>query len=310
MIEIDHLTKRYDGTLAVDDISFEVARGEIVGFLGPNGAGKTTTLRILTGYLPPSSGRCRVAGFDIEQQPLQAKAKIGYLPESNALYDDMVVAEFLDFSGLLRSMTPEMLMDRKREVVGLCGLKQVYARKIGELSRGFKQRVGLAQAILHDPEILVLDEPTTGLDPNQVVEIRDLIKRLGEQKTVIISTHILSEVEATCDRVVIINKGLIIADRSKDSLHQMVEGQDLIEIQLDSGGEDALPVLRDVPGVDTAETLREDGGLVTYEVRTNKGADPRADLFHLVSGRKWTLYELHRKVASLEDVFRELTTEG
>jgi ABC-2 type transport system ATP-binding protein len=225
---------------------------------------------------------------------LEAKARIGYLPESNALYDEMIVAEYLDFLGRLRMMDTDLLQSQKKDVVGLCGLEDVYGRKVGELSRGFKQRVGLAQAIIHDPEILVMDEPTTGLDPNQVVEIRELIRRLGEQKTVIVSTHILSEVEATCDRVVIISKGRIVADGSKDQMHQMVAGQEMIEVELDSRGEDAISSIREVPGVETVDQIRQEAGKITYEVRVSGGEDVRPQLFSLASSKGWTLFELHR----------------
>ncbi len=303
MIEVEDLTKYYDHLLAVDKLSFAVKRGEIVGFLGPNGAGKTTTLRIVTGYLPPTSGKCRVAGHDIEERPIEAKQRIGYLPEANPLYEEMEVTDYLRFVAKLREI--ENISTRMREVVDICGLREVIGRPIGELSRGYKQRVGLAQAIIHNPDILIMDEPTEGLDPNQVVEVRELIKELGKEKTVIVSTHILSEVEATCDRVLIINKGRIVADGARHELQQMTKGKEVVSLIAKGPKEAILAMIRGHEGVANVQAKTEEEGIVGYEIEALK--DLREDIFNLAVEGKWTILELHRKIASLEDIFRELT---
>lgn len=303
MIEVKDLTKYYDHLLAVDKLSFEIKGGEIVGFLGPNGAGKTTTLRMVTGYLPLTSGKCTVAGYDIDEHPIEAKRRIGYLPETNPLYEEMEVTDYLRFVASLREI--ESTSKRMREVVDICGLQGVIGRPIGELSRGYKQRVGLAQAIIHNPDILIMDEPTEGLDPNQVVEVRGLIKELGKEKTVIVSTHILSEVEATCDRVLIINKGKIIADGSRGELQQMTKGKEVLSLVAKGPKEAILEAIRDYEGVEKVEVKSEEEGVIGYEIEGWK--DLREDIFNLAVNRRWTILELHRKIASLEDIFRELT---
>jgi len=303
MIEVKDLTKYYDHFLAVDKLSFEIRRGEIVGFLGPNGAGKTTTLRIVTGYLLPTSGRCTVAGYDIEEHPIEAKKRIGYLPETNPLYEEMEVTDYLSFLASLREV--ENLPLRMREVVETCGLRAVVGRPIAELSRGYKQRVGLAQAIIHNPDILIMDEPTEGLDPNQVAEVRQLIKELGKEKTVIISSHILSEVEATCDRVLIINKGQIVADGSRQKLHQMTKGKELLSLVAKGPKEGILAELRGYQGVEDVQLRGEQEGGTRYEIRAER--DLREGIYNLAVNRGWTILELHREIASLEDIFRELT---
>ena len=303
MIEVKDLTKYYDHLLAVEKLSFEIKRGEIVGFLGPNGAGKTTTLRMVTGYLPPTSGKCTVAGWDIDEHPIEAKRRIGYLPETNPLYEEMEVTDYLRFVASLREI--ESTSKRMREVVDICGLQGVIGRPIGELSRGYKQRVGLAQAIIHNPDILIMDEPTEGLDPNQVVEVRGLIKELGKEKTVIVSTHILSEVEATCDRVLIINKGKIVADGSRGELQQMTKGKEVLSLVAKGPKEAILEAIRSYEGVEKVEVKSEEEGVIGYEIEGWK--DLREEIFNLAVNRRWTILELHRKIASLEDIFRELT---
>ncbi len=303
MIEVRDLTKYYDHLLAVDKLSFEIRRGEIVGFLGPNGAGKTTTLRMITGYLPPTSGKCTVAGYDIQDQSIEAKRQIGYLPETNPLYEEMEVTDYLRFVASLREI--ENTSARLSEVAGICGLREVVGRPIGELSRGYKQRVGLAQAIMHNPDILIMDEPTEGLDPNQVAEVRELIKELGKEKTVIVSTHILSEVEATCDRVLIINKGQIVADGARQDLQQMTRGKEVLSLVIKGPKAAMLEAIENHEGVEKVEVKTEGEGVVGFEIEGRR--DLREDIFNLAVGRQWTILELYRQIASLEDIFRELT---
>lgn len=300
MIEVQHLTKRYDHTLAVDRVSFKIEKGDVVGFLGPNGAGKTTTLRILTGYLSPTSGTCRIAGREVTQDPVRAKRKIGYLPEDNPLYGEMKVYEYLEFVGRLRRVD---VNSRIREVGSVCGLEGVMSQSIGTLSRGYRQRVGLASAILHDPGILLLDEPTSGLDPNQVVEVRELIKKLGREKTVVISTHILREVEVVCDRVLIMNRGRIVADGTKNELQTMQRSKEVIALSLKAPREHALEAMEQW-SVTAKET---EGEITNYEIESD--TDIREELFLIAKERDWIIMEMYRKTASLEDVFRELTLE-
>ncbi len=304
MIEVINLTKKYDGVVAVDNISFKVERGEVVGFLGPNGAGKTTTLRMLTGYFPPSQGTCKIGNYDIEESPIEAKRSIGYLPENNPLYHEMKVMEYLEFLGALREIHDSR--NRIKEVAELCRIKEIISKTIGELSRGYRQRVGLAQAILHNPEILIMDEPTEGLDPNQVVQVRELIKELGKEKTVLLSTHRLSEVEATCKRILIINRGKIIADAGKDELHKMAKGKEVIELELKAPKEKFLEIMQEQPDIESIE-LKEEGETQKYEI--SSATDPRENIFNLCVANNWTIIDMHRRVVSLENVFRELTQE-
>jgi ABC-2 type transport system ATP-binding protein len=300
MIEVKELSKRYDHVLAVDGISFAIEKGDIVGFLGPNGAGKTTTLRILTGYLSSTSGVCTVAGYDVSESPVEAKRRIGYLPEDNPLYEEMKVYEYLEFVGRLREVA---LQSRIPDAASVCGIEGVMGQNIGTLSKGYRQRVGLASSILHDPEILLLDEPTSGLDPNQVMEVRELIQRLGREKTVMISTHILREVEAVCDRVLIINNGRIVADGKKDELQTLKKGKELVSLSLKAPREAALEAMKA-----WSVTVKDSrGDVVDYKIEAE--SDIREELFTMAKERDWVLLELHREVASLEDVFRELTLE-
>lgn len=304
MIEIEKLTKKYDGFVAVDNVSFKIEKGEVVGFLGPNGAGKTTTLRVVTGYFPPTQGKCRIAGYDIEEQGIDAKSKIGYLPENNPLYNEMKVIEYLEFLGTLRSIPN--LNDRIKKVADICGIEGVISKTIGELSKGYRQRVGLSQTILHDPEILIMDEPTEGLDPNQVVEVRELIKELGKEKTVLISTHRLPEVEATCERILIINKGKIVADAKREELYRLSKGREIVDVELKADKNRVIQVMREQPGITKVE-VKEEGEITSYEIESL--TDPRELIFNLCVANKWTIIDMHRRVVSLENVFRELTQE-
>jgi len=232
MININNLCKYYGETKAVDDISFEIRQGEILGFLGPNGAGKSTTVRVITCFIPPTSGSVTVDGLDVTQQSLEVRRKIGYLPENTPLYQDMNPVEFLRYAAELRHIAKDQINTRIRKMVEVCGLQEVLAKNIAALSKGYRQRVGLAQALIHDPDILILDEPTSGLDPNQIVEIRNMIKELGREKTVILCTHILSEVQATCDRAMIINRGKIVADGTLEQLENSASGKTLLFIEI------------------------------------------------------------------------------
>lgn len=307
IIEVKNLTKKYGNFTAVDSISFDVGQGEIVGFLGPNGAGKSTTLRVLTGYFPPTRGNCKIMGFDMEENPIPAKTKIGYLPENNPLYNEMKVIEYLEFIGELRKLNNSSA--RIKEVVNTCGLKNVVLKAIGELSKGYRQRVGLAQSIIHEPEILVMDEPTEGLDPNQIVEVRELIKELGQKKTVIISTHRLSEVEATCKRVIIINRGKIIADAPKDEMHRLATGETIIELELKAPKEKVLSIVKEMAGVKGIQVQSEQGDITKYSIETAPNIDLREAISKTCMANNWMIVGIQKKTASLEDIFRELTQE-
>ncbi len=306
MIKVEGLTKYYGDFLAVDSISFEVNRGEIVGLLGPNGAGKTTTLRILTGYLLPSSGSVKIKDYDIYNDLREIKRIIGYLPEQTPLYTDMLVYDYLSFIGDSKNIKGENLLQELKRVAGICKIKDVMHKPISELSKGYRQRVGLAAALLGDPEILVLDEPTSGLDPNQIIEIREIIKEIGRQKTVLFSTHILSEAEATCDRLVIIHKGKIVADGKTEDLKR---GGDRfsVEVELEGfKGKDAVDDLKKVDGVEDVDVIKENGSvkLAIYGDR-----DFRRELYSLIKSKDWLLLEFVRKSETLEEIFRKLTRE-
>jgi len=311
MIEVQHLTKRYGRVTAVDDLTFKVERGEILGFLGPNGAGKTTTMRILTGYMPATEGHATVAGFDVFNQPIEAKRRTGYLPETPPLYPEMTVREYLQFvarikikgiSGSERRQRVEDSMRRTRVL-------DMAARHCGKLSKGYRQRVGLAQAILHNPEVLILDEPTAGLDPKQIIETRQLIKELAGTHTIILSTHILPEVSQTCERVVIINKGKMVAVDTPQNLTAKLRGSETIYVQVDAMGQDAAAALRNVPGVTGVVAADSNDGLSGYEVTAESGRDLRRDLARTVVMQNWGLLELRHARMSLEDIFLSLTTE-
>jgi len=309
VIEVQHLTKRYGRVTAVDDVSFRVERGEILGFLGPNGAGKTTTMRILTGYMPATEGRATVAGFDVFDKPLEAKRRTGYLPETPPLYPDMTVREYLDFVARIKGVPPAERVSRVDGAMKRTHVDDMAARHCGKLSKGYKQRVGLAQALLHNPEVLILDEPTAGLDPKQIIETRDLIRSLGGDHTIILSTHILPEVSQTCQRVVIINKGRVVAVDTPDNLTARLRGSETMYVQVDADGVDATVALGRIPGVTrVAEADRRDR-LVGYEVESEHGRDIRRDIASAVVNGGWGLLEMRPMRMSLEEIFLSLTTD-
>ncbi len=308
MIEVEHLTKRYGPTLAVSDVSFKVGKGEILGFLGPNGAGKTTTMRVITGYLPPSEGRVRVGGYDVAEEPLAAKRVTGYLPETPPLYPDMTVAEYLAFVAKIKGIVRQDVKTRVGEVSEQVAITDVQQRPIGKLSKGYRQRVGLAQALIHKPEVLVLDEPTAGLDPKQIIETRELIKSLAGQHTVVLSTHILPEAAKTCQRVVVINTGRIVAAGTPDELTRHLQGYETVLITIEGPAAEAMDKLQRVVGVNFVEPRESADGRVTFEVQVEKGKDVRAELARAVVESRWGLLELKTSGLSLEDVFLKLTT--
>lgn len=307
MISVEGVTKRYGSIVAVDRASFEVARGEVVGFLGPNGAGKTTTMRMLTGTLQPDEGTIRFDGKPISDDLTGAKTRIGYLPEANPLYDDMLVCEFLEYVARLRGMDAAAGRAGIERAVEETGLEEVFFRPISEISKGFRQRTGMAGAILHEPEILVLDEPTEGLDPNQRVEIRKLVNSLGGDRTVILSTHVMQEVEATCDRLLIISKGAIAADGTVAEL--MDAGRGVSRYTVEAAGDGVAEALQGLPGVadHAAEAVN---GRIRVRLETTGEQELRPEIFKLATEQGWVLWELHRERATLEQVFRELTTDG
>ncbi len=304
-ITASNLTKVYGTQKAVDHISFEMNTGEVLGFLGPNGAGKSTTMRILTCYLNPTSGTATLDGYDIHEHPQEVRRRIGYLPEDTPLYSDMPVVEYLWFSADLQSV-PEGKVDRRiQKMMEVCGLGPERHKRIGELSKGFQQRVGLAQALLHDPPVLILDEPTTGLDPNQIAEIRELIKEIGQEKTVMLSSHILKEVEMTCDRILIIDQGHIVADGPTEQLRQQFLGGTRLRVQVDAPDEaDVIEAFEGLSGIVSAQRMKG-----RYELTAEGDTNPAADVFHLCADRGWVLSELTPLESSLEDVFRELTED-
>src|SRR6187399_3589177 len=275
MIKVEGLTKRYARHVAVDHISFEVAKGQIVGFLGPNGAGKTTTMRMLTCFLLPTAGTAEVAGFDVLQKPMEVKRRIGYLPETPPVYPEMEVVEYLDFVSRIKGIPSAKRTQRIKEVMGRCAVADVANKEIGKLSKGYKQRVGLAQAILHNPDVLILDEPTAGLDPHQLIEIRQLIRELGKEKTIILSTHILPEVSQTCQRVVIINKGKVVAVDTPDNLTERLRGSETMFVQVEGDEAGARAALQAVPGVTRVTGAGGRERLATFEVDSEKGRDVR-----------------------------------
>lgn len=306
MIRVQQLTKKYGPFTAVKSISFEVAKGEIVGFLGPNGAGKSTTMKMLTGFLPPTTGRASIAGFDVFDQSLDARRKLGYLPENTPLYPEMKVGEYLRYRAALKGVAGSKVRVRVGDVLDLCQIKDRENQLIGALSKGYRQRVGLADALVHDPDLLILDEPTIGLDPNQIRTVRELIKNLAEKRTVLISTHILPEVEMMCSRVIVIHKGQIRATDTAENLrknHRAV-GELILEAR---AGEDAVDALKTIAAVKDV-TAVQDGEWTTFTLRLNAKTEPGAEVMRLASERKWEVRELHQRRATLEDVFAELTT--
>jgi gliding motility-associated transport system ATP-binding protein len=310
VIEVQHLTKRFGRLTAVEDVSFRAERGEILGFLGPNGAGKTTTMRILTGYMPATDGRAIVAGFDVFDQPVEAKRRTGYLPETPPLYPDMIVSDYLAFVAKIKGVPSNERRSRIQAVMERTRITDVRGRHCGKLSKGYKQRVGLAQALIHNPDVLILDEPTAGLDPKQIIETRMLIKELAGDHTVVLSTHILPEVAQTCHRVVIINKGHIAAVDTPQNLMSRLGGKQSMYVLVEGGGPAAGGAFVHVPGVtQVAQVDQRDGNVFAFEVECEKGADVRRDLARTVVTSGWGLLELRPMRLSLEEVFLTLTTE-
>jgi ABC-2 type transport system ATP-binding protein len=323
MIRVERLTKRYGtgGKPAVDGVSFDVNAGEVLGFLGPNGAGKTTTMKMLTSFLAPTAGRAAIAGYDVYGESLEVRKRIGYLPEDTPLYRDMSVLEYLDFICDVRGIPSNQRRARMRKAVEVCGISERLGSLIGELSKGFRQRVGLAQAILHEPEVLILDEPTSGLDPNQIVEIRQVIKQIGREKTVIFSTHILQEVQATCSRIIIISDGKIVADDTPEKLATASTGATSILVEI--GGrrgndQDPLELLRRIEGIEDVKAIITSGWSLSdrpratqFRIVAKPGVDPRGDIARVISTAEgMDLLQLTAEKISLEDVFRKLTTSA
>ena len=312
MIKVDGLTKYYGATLAVDSVSFEVQRGEVVGFLGPNGAGKTTTMRMITCYLKPSAGSVNVAGYDIQESPLEVRRRIGYLPENCPLYPEMNVLDYLNYIAELRQAPKSQRQNQVRRMVELTGLGSVTHKDIGELSKGYRQRVGLAQAMVHEPDILVLDEPTSGLDPNQIIEIRQLIRDIGREKTIILSTHILPEVSATCGRVLIINNARLVASGTPEELAASSSGAEVLHAVLKGPEDEVYAKLREADFISSFRRVEGDAaesaqGWLALEINSQSG-DIRDRLFRLVVDKGWLLREMHRERMSLEEVFTRITT--
>ena len=306
MIKVENLTKRYGGFAAINELNFEVEKGEIVGFLGPNGAGKSTTMKILTSFLPATSGRATIGGFDVFDQSIEARKRMGYLPENTPLYTDMRVGEYLRYRANLKGVPGRKLRQAVGDALELCSLRDVERKIIGALSKGYRQRVGLADALVHDPELLILDEPTIGLDPNQIRHVRELIKNLGGKRTVLISTHILPEVEIMCSRVIVIHKGKIRASDTAENLLKNHRATGSMRIEAKVGSDDAVALLSRLPGVKDMTTERE-GDFSIFQLRLEANTDPSEDVYQLARDRNWILRELTRRRSTLEDVFVELT---
>jgi ABC-2 type transport system ATP-binding protein len=311
VIRVENLTKYYDELCAVADISFDIQAGEILGLLGPNGAGKTTTLRMLTGFLKPTSGTIRVKDYTIDDQGLEIKKILGYLPESAPLYHDMLVYDYLNFVAAVRAVAKDQRLARLRRLADLCGINEVMHQPIDELSKGYKQRVGLAHAMMNDPEILILDEPTSGLDPNQIAEIRQIIKRIGEKKTVIISTHILSEAEATCNRVIIINRGKIAADGRTANLKDSLSQKKTIHLSLQNADFESVgKALSTIEGIAGITRIPTPGPQLEVRLDCQAAVDVRAAIYTKIKASDWILLDFHQESQSLESIFRELTLES
>ena len=306
MIKVSGVTKKYPARLAVDNISFEVGRGEIVGFLGPNGAGKTTTMRMLSGYLAMNSGRIEVAGFNVEEHPQEVRRRIGYLPESCPLYPEMRVDEYLRFRAELKGVKLAARKAKINEVKEQCGLTEVGRRIIGQLSKGYRQRVGLADSLVHDPDLLILDEPTVGLDPYQIRQVRELIKQLAEKHTILLSTHILPEVEAICERILIINEGQIVASDTEENLHKTLHSCSIIEMEVQAGKSEAMTKINDLKGVDVRSCDELSDGWLWLELEADSSS-MRVELFNLAVTERWPLRELSEQEHSLEDTFVQIT---
>ena len=310
MIEVNGVTKYFGNFPAITDINFRVEQGEVVGFLGPNGAGKSTTMKIITGFLPPTSGAASVAGYDIVNESLEARRHIGYLPETVPLYTEMTVREYLDYMGRLRGMTSDRVRARIDDVIEICHLEDYYTSIIGKLSKGFRQRLGIAQAILHEPDVLVLDEPTIGIDPIQVVETRQLIKDLGGDHTLIVSTHILPEVSQLCERVIVINEGEIVATDDPENLAKRLLGRERVDLQIRGPQQEVIVALEDVEGVQDVRRINIERGVIPqYRVESESGMEIRAALAQKVIESGWELHRLEAVTMSLEEIFLKLTTE-
>lgn len=311
MIHVENLTKYYDRFCAVDQISIDINKGEIVGLLGPNGAGKTTTLKMLTGYFKPTAGAIRVNEYTIDDNPLEIKRMIGYLPETSPFYKDMLVYDYLEYVSKIKGIKPGDRLPRLRYLADLCGLNHIMHKTLGELSKGLNQRVGLAHAMMNDPDILILDEPTQGLDPNQIVEIRNIIKKIGREKTVIFSTHILSEAEATCDRIVIINRGKIVADGRTEDLKQSAGKKTVIQISLINAQADAVQkTIKAIDGIETVEIVAQtDDGMVTVKAHSSGKADLREKIYKTIKATDWIMVEFLQEAKTLETIFRDLTRQ-
>jgi ABC-2 type transport system ATP-binding protein len=310
MIEVENLSKSYAGFRAVQGISFHVNKGEIVGFLGPNGAGKSTTMKILSGYLPPTDGRIRIAGYDVVTDSIEVRKRIGYMPENVPLYTDMRVNEFLRFRAELKKVPSRKIKERVETVKDLCHLKDVENKIIGTLSKGYRQRVGLADALVHEPDLLILDEPTIGLDPNQIRSVRDLIKDLGKRHTILLSTHILSEVELTCSRVIVINRGRIEASDTPNNLTKLVRGGGSIRLEVKAPAADVTAKIEALADVDEVEIVPPGTGeWITVAIFAKPGVDARDAVYGLVRDNNWPLRELTRVKATLEEAFVELTQD-
>ena len=308
MIDVKNLTKRYVGRTAVDNISFEVGQGEIVGFLGPNGAGKTTTLRMLTSYLPPSSGTVSITGFDVFRDSLKARKQIGYMPENVPLYEDMRVKEYLYFRAKLKGLSGKDMRERIGKVMDRCGVTDVRKKMISSLSKGYRQRVGLADTLVHSPQLLILDEPTNGLDPNQIRQVRELVKELGQDHTILISTHILPEVEATCDRVIIISEGKVRASDTPQNLVNRLRTAGTISVEVKADPSAAADKMTRIVGVrKVAKDSVDEDGWCRFTLRVEASSDVREELYNMAIANHWPLRELARHHATLEDVFVEVT---
>ena len=303
-IQVRGVSKRFGSNVAVDQLSFDVRKGEVVGFLGPNGAGKTTTMRLLTSFYTPDTGTLLINGLDTQEHDLETRKSIGYLPENNPLYGDLLVSEYLSFVAELRRMSARQTRDNMDQTVDEAGLSEVFYRPINQLSKGYRQRVGLAQAILHRPSILIMDEPTEGLDPNQRITIRDLIRSLGEERTVLLSTHVMNEVELTCERVLVINRGRLVAD---SPVQQLLKGSRTVHIELE--GDEVETRLQGLSGVDSVERREPVDGRKRYVVFVSGDVDPRPEIFRLAKKRNWVLWDLHEERARMEDIFHSLTVE-
>jgi ABC-2 type transport system ATP-binding protein len=309
VIEVQHITKRYGRVTAVDDVSFTVERGEILGFLGPNGAGKTTTMRILTGYMPPTDGRATVAGYDVFTHPVDAKRRTGYLPETPPLYPDMTVREYLEFVARIKGVPPKEQKERVKTVMRRTHVDDMSERHCSKLSKGYRQRVGLAQALIHNPEVLILDEPTAGLDPKQIIETRDLIRSLAGDHTIVLSTHILPEVAQTCQRVVIINKGRVVAVDTPAGLTARLQGAETLYVQIDAQGAEPAAALHAIPGVTRVAVADRANGIDGFEIESARGIDIRREIARAIVNSGWGLLELRPMRMSLEEVFLQVTTE-